>query len=108
MSAANTNGNSCQLCARPTLLTAHHLIPRKLHRRNWFRKHYTREELRRVVALCHDCHRGLHKLYDEITLGKSYSSLEKLRADKAVMKHAKWVAKRRVALIASSNVSGRE
>ncbi len=88
--------DSCQLCERYTYLTAHHLIPRKLHRRNWFRKHYTREELQRVVALCRDCHRGLHKLYDEMQLGKSYDSLEKLRADEAIMKHARWVSKRRV------------
>lgn len=87
---------SCQLCQRETLLTQHHLIPRKLHRRNWFRRHYTREELQKVVALCRDCHRGLHKLYDEMGLAKNFNSLEKLRADKAVMKHAQWVAKRRV------------
>lgn len=95
--------HECQLCHRQTYLTAHHLIPRKLHRRKWFRKHYTRDELQRVVALCRDCHRGLHKLYDEMTLGKLYNSLEKLRADDAVMKHAKWVARRRVASISRSN-----
>jgi hypothetical protein len=89
--------DACALCHRQTFLTAHHLIPRKLHRRKWFRKHYTRDELQRVVALCRDCHRGLHKLYDEMTLGKLYNSLDKLRADDAVMKHANWVARRRVA-----------
>ena len=86
----------CQLCRRHTFLTAHHLIPRKLHRRNWFRKHYTRVELQQVVKLCHDCHRGLHKLYDEMTLAKSYNSLEKMRADDAVMKHVQWVGRRRI------------
>jgi len=96
VSVVSTGKANCELCQRLTFLTAHHLIPRKLHRRNWFRKHYTREELQCVVALCRDCHRGLHKLYDEMTLGKSYNSLEKLRADDAVKKHAQWVAKRRV------------
>ena len=91
------NRGCCQLRERQTFLTLHHLIPRKLHRRNWFRKHYTRDELQRVVALCRDCHRGLHKLYDEMKLGKSYNSLDKLRADEAVMKHVQWVARRRVA-----------
>jgi len=67
---------SCQLCQRCTLLTAHHLIPRKLHRRNWFRKHYTRTELQSVVALCGDCHRALHKLYDEMRLAKSLTVLK--------------------------------
>ncbi len=31
-----------------------------------------------------------------MTLGKNFNSLEKLRADTAVMKHVAWVSKRKV------------
>jgi hypothetical protein len=35
----------CELCGREAPLTFHHLVPRKMHRRTYFRKHYSREEL---------------------------------------------------------------
>lgn len=87
---------SCELCGRRTSLTSHHLIPRKLHRRNFFKNRYSRDELQGCLRLCRACHRGLHKLYDEMTLGKSLNSLEKLLADDAVVRHVAWVAKQKV------------
>jgi len=97
MPVSENSNTCCALCDRQTSLTAHHLIPRKLHRRKWFTKNYTRQELQCVVLLCRDCHVGVHKLYDEMKLAKTLNTLEKLRADKAVMKHVQWVSKRRVA-----------
>ncbi|MEM7258612.1 MAG: hypothetical protein AAF404_14635 [Pseudomonadota bacterium] len=85
----------CALCQRRGHLTFHHLIPRKLHRRNFFRKRYTRQELQEGVSVCRTCHNGLHKLYDEMTLGKHLNTLEKLRNDEAVARHVSWVAKRK-------------
>ena len=35
----------CQLCQRQSLLTFHHLIPRKMHRRSRFNKKYSKAEL---------------------------------------------------------------
>ena len=63
-----TQTTRCALCEREVALTFHHLIPRKVHRRTRFRRHYTRESLNEGVMLCRLCHRGVHRLYDEMTL----------------------------------------
>ena len=86
----NRKYGSCQLCRRTTRLTFHHLIPRKLHRRNRFRKNYSREELNRGIAICRQCHNGLHLLYDEMTLAKHFSTLDALLADDAIKRHIAW------------------
>ena len=88
-----TKTGPCSLCSRRTELTFHHLIPRKVHRRRYFRKHLDRETLQSGIRVCHLCHRGLHRLYDEMTLAKRLSTLEALRADPAVQRHSRWVRK---------------
>ncbi|MGB1544047.1 MAG: hypothetical protein ACPHBL_10930 [Spongiibacter marinus] len=85
----------CQLCERQVALTFHHLIPRKLHRRPRFYKRFNRNELNTGVWLCSPCHSGIHQLYDELTLGQQFSSLEALRGDEAIARHVRWVAKQR-------------
>ena len=85
----------CKLCRRKTHLTFHHLIPKKLHRRTRFRKHYRREDLNRGIDICRMCHNGLHVLYDEMTLAKKYSTLEALLQDEAVMRHVGWVGRQK-------------
>jgi len=77
------------------LLTAHHLIPRKLHRRKHFRKHFSKSELQATLLICRDCHSGLHKLYDEMQLGKHLNTIDKLKGDALVKKHIDWVARQR-------------
>lgn len=86
---------ACQLCGRHTALTFHHLIPRKMHRRPRFRKHYDRETLQAGIVICRLCHKGLHRLFDEMTLARDLSTLEALRSDPAVRKHITWVMKQR-------------
>lgn len=85
----------CELCGRHTDLSFHHLIPRKMHRRAHFKKHYSKEQLQAGVLLCRLCHRGIHRLYDEMTLAKQFQSLDALRADSAISKHVAWVQKQR-------------
>jgi len=85
----------CALCARVTALTFHHLIPKKMHRRTRFRKRYTREELNRGIDVCGRCHRGLHRLHDEMTLARELDTLAALRHDPAVARHVAWVAKQK-------------
>lgn len=85
----------CALCGRAARLTFHHLIPRKLHRRKRFQKQYSRDELNRGVELCRRCHTGLHRLYDEMTLGRELNTLEALRRDPAVQRHAQWVRRQK-------------
>lgn len=85
----------CALCGACRQLTFHHLIPRKLHRRTGFKKNYSREDLNKGIDICQPCHRGLHKLYDEMALGKRFYTLELLLADEAVQRHVQWSAKQK-------------
>lgn len=87
---------TCPLCGRTTDLTFHHLIPCKLHRRKYWQKHFTKEERNAGVDICRLCHNGIHDLYDEMTLGKQFTTLEALLADERIAKHAAWVAKQKV------------
>lgn len=104
-SAAGTGDNAvapkdrfgtCPLCGRACALTFHHLIPRKLHRRKAFRRRYDRDVLNRGVHVCRDCHDGIHDFYDEMTLGMRFRELDALRADPALARHFRWVAKKKV------------
>lgn len=88
----------CALCLRKVPLTFHHLIPRKVHGRNFFKKHYAREDLNAGVHVCRKCHSGIHKMYDEMTLAKQFNSLDLLKNDAAISAHVNWVAKQKSAL----------
>ena len=57
------------------------------------------------IHICQLCHRGLHKLYDEMTLAKEYASVDRLLADAEVCKHIDWVKKQKRGLML--NISGR-
>lgn len=91
-----TKLTKCQLCQRQCALTFHHLIPRKMHRRTYFQKHYNKAELQQGVMLCRLCHKGIHTLYDEMTLAKCFSSLLQLQADDKINQHVDWVRKQRI------------
>ena len=86
----------CRFCRRECALTFHHLIPKKLHRRVRFKKTYTREELNQGIAVCRQCHDGIHDIYDEMTLAKTRATPECLRNDPLLQKHFQWVAKQKV------------
>lgn len=88
---------SCCLCYRQCALTFHHLIPRKVHRRTFYRKNFSREALAKGLYICRQCHKGIHKLYDEMTLAKSLNTLELLQADTALRKHVLWVSRQKIA-----------
>lgn len=88
--------DTCPLCARQTRLTFHHLIPRKVHRRSHFKKHYTREELNQGIAICRACHSGIHRCLDEMTLAKKVNTLESLRTHEVLSRHFSWVARQKI------------
>jgi len=88
---------ACVLCQRNTALTWHHLIPRKLHRRKHYQRNFTRDQLNAGINICRQCHRGLHRLFSEMHLGKYLYTLTLLQADTAVAKHVQWVARQRLA-----------
>ena len=77
-------------------LEFHHLIPRKVHRRNFFRKNFSKEELNRGVWICRLCHKGIHKTYSELDLAKNFNSLSRLATDPIIMRHVKWAEKQKV------------
>lgn len=85
----------CPLCGRECALTFHHLIPRKLHRRAFFKKNFSREQLNQGIDVCRPCHDGIHDRYDELTLAKKFTSPEAMKADDSLVRHFAWVARRR-------------
>ena len=84
---------ACQLCDRLVPLTFHHLIPKKVHRRAFFQKNFSREQLNCGILICRACHSGIHRLYDEMHLAKYLNSLDQLQADPQIQRHVQWVAK---------------
>jgi hypothetical protein len=87
----------CELCGRDQPLTFHHLIPRKVHRRNRFRKRYAIQEMRqRGLMICRLCHDGIHDLIpDERELGELYCTKEQLLAHEGLARHVRWVARQK-------------
>jgi hypothetical protein len=87
---------SCALCGREQPLTFHHLIPRTLHGKKWFRKRFSKEEMRlRGADLCYDCHDHIHKTYGEKELGRRFHTVESLAADEEIARFVTWVQKQR-------------
>jgi len=92
----NTKFGTCECCGRDSDLTFHHLIPRFLHKKKWFKKNYTRDQMNQGIDVCSDCHKGIHSIYDEQILGKQFNTKEKILTDKALKKHFVWVSKQRI------------
>lgn len=88
--------DTCPLCGRICSLTLHHFIPRKLHRRTHFKKHYTPEQRQCGVLICRQCHNGIHDHYDEMELAKSFQTIKALQSDEDLQRHFRWVAKQKV------------
>jgi 5-methylcytosine-specific restriction endonuclease McrA len=86
----------CLLCGRHTFLTFHHLIPKKMHRRTFFKKQFSKAELAAGIDICRQCHDGIHRSYTEMELAKQYPSLEALKADEKLKAHFDWVSKQKV------------
>lgn len=86
----------CALCGRTAPLTFHHLIPRKVHRRPRFARGYSKAELARGVDVCRLCHRAIHRFHDEMTLARDLNTLDALREDEQLARHAAWAAKQRL------------
>ena len=85
----------CPCCSRTVPLTFHHLVPKKVHRRNRYKKQYSKNDLNRGIYLCRRCHKGIHRTFDEPTLAEKFNSLETILSNERLAKHFRWVAKRR-------------
>lgn len=88
----------CKLCGRFTKrgTTEHHLIPRTCHKNKWFKKNFTREQMRETIDLCRDCHRAVHKLIpSEKELGRNFNSVETLLAHDEFGKYVAWIKRQK-------------
>lgn len=88
----------CELCRADVAWNFHHLIPRTLHSNKWFKKNFSREQMRSGIDVCKDCHRSLHKLVpSEKELGRHFNTVDKLLAHPTLAKYVAW--KRRKARV---------
>lgn len=90
--------DSCALCGRITKrgTTDHHLIPRTCHSNKWFKKRFTRVQMRETIAVCRDCHSAVHRLIpDEKELGRHFNTLKLLLGHEEVGRFVAWVKKRK-------------
>ena len=85
----------CPCCGRDLPLTFHHLIPRKLHRRKHYQRHYNKDTLAQGIYVCRDCHDGIHKTYSEVELAKELATPEALLSEPDLVRHFAWVARQR-------------
>jgi hypothetical protein len=45
--------------------------------------------------ICLQCHKGIHRRFDEVTLARAYNSLAKLQEDPELARHFQWVSKQK-------------
>jgi len=89
---------ACRLCGRMTRrgTTEHHLIPRTCHSNKWFKKRFTRQQMRKTITVCRQCHRSIHDLIpSEKELGRYYHTVEALLAHEQLGGFVAWVRKQR-------------
>lgn len=83
----------CELCGRSdSYLNFHHLIPKTLHSKKWYKANYEKEFLTSHGVWCckYDCHYNIHQLVSEKELGMIYNTKEKLLAHPEVHKYIEW------------------
>lgn len=86
----------CSLCSREcVLLTFHHLIPKTLHSKKWYKKNFSIEELNSGVKLCEDCHEAIHDFISEKELGKKFNSIKALKSHPKVKNFITWIKKQK-------------
>ena len=84
----------CEICEREKETTFHHLIPKTLHGKKWYKKKYTQKYMKEHgINTCKDCHKTIHVFWDEKTLGKDFNTKEKILNEEKIQKHIKYVRK---------------
>jgi hypothetical protein len=96
MASLSAKFGECALCGHDCELTFHHLIPRRCHSNKWFRKNFSREEMRtRGINVCRPCHRMIHRSHAEKELGRTYNTLAALLESEPVATYVEWARKKR-------------
>lgn len=85
----------CELCNREVELTEHYLVPKCLHNDKWFKKRYSKVNMRSgKISICYDCHGFLHSHFKFKDLGKNLNTVESLLKNEVVIKFTNWIKKR--------------
>lgn len=58
-------------------------------------RQYVRHALGQVCFICRQCHSAVHRTHDNMTLALSFNTVDKLIADPAIYKFAKWASSQR-------------
>ena len=85
----------CELCGSDEVHSEHHLIPRHCHRKSWWKRKFTKEQMQQTIQVCKMCHHSVHDLIpDEKELGRDYFTIELLKSHPAIAKYLAWKQKR--------------
>ena len=91
----SAQSNACALCGRQRRTTFHHLIPRTCHSNKWFKKHFTKDDMKtRGIEVCRECHKCIHLHISEKELGRRYNTREALLQHEKIRTFVRWVRKR--------------
>jgi 5-methylcytosine-specific restriction endonuclease McrA len=72
----------CLLCERDVpSLTDHHIVPKS-------------RGGKALIAICKDCHRQLHALFDNKTLEEELNTEEAIKLNKQFRNYLKWIRRR--------------
>lgn len=84
--------NICKLCERNILIiTEHHLIPKSYNGRE-------------IIEICRDCHKQLHALFDNKTLGEEFNTIELILFNKQFLDYLRWVKEGQMVLLVKLDV----
>ena len=87
---------NCKLCNRVKGLTFHHLIPKTCHKNKWFKKNFTKIQLKESgFNVCKDCHVFIHKTWKPKELGRYFNTFEKIKNDKRTKKFVGYIRKKK-------------
>ncbi|QEG38163.1 hypothetical protein UC8_01160 [Roseimaritima ulvae] len=85
----------CELCGIDEAFNKHHLIPRHCHRKNRWKRRFSKEQMQHTISVCKMCHHSVHAFIpDEKELGRDYYSIEKLKSHPDIAKYLKWKRRR--------------
>lgn len=73
-------------------LNFHHLIPRTLHGNKYFKELYDKDFMaNNGIWICRDyCHKEIHKYLTEKKMGRTFNTIELLKAHPKIKKYIDW------------------
>ena len=84
----------CKICLRDIKLTRHHLIPVSRHKNKKIKSKFSKDELKKTIEICRECHNQIHVLISEKEMAAEYNTLEKILSHQEVLKFTEWIRDR--------------